>query len=110
MRGKGTGKINMVSEEWWSKNPNPVAEWKIPNGKTFGNFFDFRKDSLRPNTMGWPKFKSRNPRSTSKKHLCLEHQCVGSCSNSCGMSHVDPENISEVSRKSIDERTKLILG
>ena len=100
----------LLSLLWWSKNPNPVAKWKLPDGKTFSNFFVCRKEPSRPNSMGWPKFKSHNPRSTSKKHLCLECQCVGSCSNSCGMSHVDPEKLSELSRKVINDRMKLILG
>ena len=98
-----------MPEEQWSKNPNLVAGRKIPNGKTFRDFFDCNKDLLRPNTLGWPRGKSHNPITRTKKHLCLKHQCVDSCSSSCGVSHVDPEKLNEEARKSIDDETNPCL-
>ena len=114
---RGTSKGDKVEteefapEDWWSKNPNPVAEWQIPNGKAYNDYFDFYKEPLRANTMGWPKIASHDPRKKGKQtYLCMKYQCVGSCSNKCGNTHVDPEKLSAANRKIIDDRMKVILG
>jgi hypothetical protein len=88
-----------------------VTEWKIPNGKTFADFFNFNKESLKANTMGWPRIKSHDPRKKGKKTcLCLKYQCVGICSGKCGMTHIDPEKLDETTKKTIDDRSKVIFG
>ncbi len=108
---EGAEKGKFEPEDWWSKNPSPVPEWKIPAGKTFTDFFDFNKESLKANTMGWPRIKSHDPRKKGKKtYLCLKHQCVGNCSNKCGMTHIDPERLDEQTKKAIDDRLKLMFG
>ena len=109
-KNEGATKEKSEPEDWWSKNPNPVTEWKIPDGKTFADFFDFNQESLKANTMGWPRLKSHDPKKKKKGYLCLKYQCVGSCTNKCGMTHVDPEKLSEAVRKTIDDRLKEILG
>jgi hypothetical protein len=108
---EGADKGKFEPEDWWSKNPSPVTEWKIPVGKTFTDFFDFNKESLKANTMGWPRVKSHDPRKKGKKtYLCLKYQCVGSCSNKCGMTHIDPTKLDEETKKAIDDRLKVIFG
>ena len=110
-KGEEDAKEKFEPPEWWATNPNPVTEWKIPNGKTFNDFFDFRKEGLKENTKGWPKFESHDPRRKGKKmFLCLKYQCVGSCSNKCGNTQVDPSKLDETTKKTIDDRLKIILG
>ena len=100
-----------VPEDWWSKNPNPVAEWQIPNGKAYTDFFDYNEVSLKENTLGWPRIASHDSRKKGKKtYLCMKYQCVGSRSNKSGNTHVDPEKLSAENRKIIDDRMKVILG
>ena len=55
---------------------------------------------------------SHDPRKRGKKeHLCLKYQVVGSCTDKCGLTHVDPAKLSEATRKIIiDDRMKEILG
>jgi hypothetical protein len=80
-------------------------------GKNFTDFFDFNKESLKTNTMGWPMIKSHHPRKKGKKTcLCLKCQCIGNCSNKCGMTHIDPEKLDEQTKKAIDDRLKVIFG
>jgi hypothetical protein len=110
-KGEKTNAEEFVPEDWWSKNPNPVAEWQTPNGKAYTNFFNYNKASLKDNTLGWPRITSHDPRKKGKQtYLCMKHQCVGSCSNKCRNTHVDPEKLSAANRKTIDDRMKVILS
>ena len=38
-----------VVEDWWTTNPNPVAAWSVPEGKSFKDFFDKSVESMKPN-------------------------------------------------------------
>jgi hypothetical protein len=108
---EGAEKGKFEPEDWWSKNPCPVTEWKTPNGKAFTDFFDFNKESLKANTMGWLRIKSHDPRKKGKKkYIYLKHQCVGTCSSKCGMTHIDPEKLDKSTKKTIDDRLKVIFG
>jgi hypothetical protein len=69
------------------KEAEPTDKMEDPRWKHLHQFFDFNKESLKANTMGWPRIKSHDPRN------CLKHQCVGSCSSKCGMTHVIPEKL-----------------
>jgi hypothetical protein len=60
-KGEKTDAEEFVPEDWWSKNPNPVAEWQTPNGKACTNFFDCNKASLKDDTLGWPRIASHDP-------------------------------------------------
>ena len=40
----------------------------------------------------------------------MKYQCVGSCSNKCGNTHMDPEKLNAATMKTIDDRMKVILG
>ena len=109
-KNEGAGKEKVVPEEWWSKNPSPVAGWKIPDGKAYSDFFDFNNEALKANSMGWPKLRSHDPRKKGKRYLCIKYQCRGNCANSCSLAHADPEKIDEATKRLIDERMKVILG
>jgi hypothetical protein len=37
---------------WWSSNPQMVAEWGIPEGKKFGDFFDSKNPDTKENLKG----------------------------------------------------------
>ena len=88
-----------------------MTDWKIPEGKTFAEFFDIQQEALRGNTTGWPRLKSHDPRKKGKKtYLCIKYQCVGSCTNRCNMAHVDPEKIPEATRKIVNEKFKEVYG
>jgi hypothetical protein len=90
-KDEGGTKEKLESPDWWSKNPNPVTEWRIPDGKAYADFFDFKSETLKSNTLGWPRIKSHHPRMKGgKTFLCLKYQCIGSCVAKCGNSHVDP--------------------
>jgi hypothetical protein len=60
-KGEKADAEEFVPEDWWSKNPNPVAEWQTPNGKACTNFFDCNKASLKDDTLGWPRIASHDP-------------------------------------------------
>jgi hypothetical protein len=110
-RGDDTSKGKQTAEAWWSKNPSPVAAWKIPEGKNFKDFFDWNVDALKPNTDNWPKFKGHHPRQQGRPtHLCLKYQVVGRCSNTCKKAHIVPENIPTDDRKLMDEKFTKIYG
>jgi hypothetical protein len=110
-KGGGEEREKPEPEDWWSTNPNPVKEWKIPEGKTFTDFFDYNKEGLRPNTLGWPRIASHDPRKKGKKNfVCLKYQCLGSCSSKCGNTHIDPNKIPQPVKKTIDDRLQAIFS
>ena len=67
LKGDEAETDKFVLEEWWSTNPNTVTEWKIPNGKAFAGFYDFKTKLLTANSMGWPKIKLHHPRKKKRK-------------------------------------------
>ena len=97
-------------EGWWTKNPHPVAAWALPEGKTFIDFFDSRSETLKQNLAGWPKLKHHDPATTKDKCLCVKYQCIGSCVPKCFLSHVDPEQMPEATKKAVEDKFKLIFG
>jgi hypothetical protein len=110
-KGEETEQEKIEPKDWWWTNPNPVTEWKIPDGKTFTNVFAFNKELLKANTMGWPRIKSHDPRNKGrKKHFCLKCQCIGSCSSKCGMTHVIPKKLDETTKKTLDDWLKGNFG
>ena len=102
-----------AAPKWWAKHQSPVTEWKILNGNTFTNFFDFSKESLKANTMGWLRVKLHNSRKKGENtYLCLKYQCVGGCSSTCRMTHIDPDKLNEVTRngKGQTQRSGILEG
>jgi hypothetical protein len=110
------GTVSNVNKEkttnvaWWTKNPNPVAAWKLPDGKVLSDFFDVRNIEMKPNTMNWPKFQHHDPKKNRKSFLCIKYQCTGSCSGRCHMAHVDPEKMTDEEKKSVSDKFKKVYG
>jgi hypothetical protein len=92
---------------WWTKNPNAVQAWRLPEGKTYPDYFDTRVPEKKVNTSDWPKFPHHKTPSKIKG-LCLKYQSKGSCTAICYMSHVDPAKMDEETRKTIDDRFKQV--
>ena len=105
-----TTRTKVSPEGWWTTNPHPVADWAIPEGKTFGELFDPRNDTLKSNTSGWPKFKHHDPAKTTEKFLCVRYQCTGVCREKCFQSHVDPEKMPDAPKKAVGDKFKVIYG
>jgi hypothetical protein len=95
--------------KFWTKNQNPVSAWRLPAGKTFPDYFSSQTAEKKANTVDWPKVPHhKHPKKL--KFLCVKYQSTGSCSASCFMSHIDPQNIEGDVRKTIDDRFKLIFA
>jgi hypothetical protein len=94
---------------WWSRNPNPVSNWGLPNGKKYADFYDSRNPDLRGNTLDWPKFPHhKTPDKT--KPLCIRFQAVGQCNAKCYMSHVDPSKLDTVVKATFNARFESIYS
>jgi hypothetical protein len=110
-KGEDASKGKQTTEEWWTKNPSPVAAWKIPEGKAFKDFFNWSVEALKPNSENWPQAKMHRPGQNGRQvYLCLKYQVVGRCSSSCKKAHIVPENIPTEDRKLMDERFTKIYG
>jgi hypothetical protein len=111
-QGEEGAKEKTPPEEWWSTNPSPVAAWKTPEGKSFSEIFDHKKDSLKVNTESWPRFKPHNPhrRGRGKTFLCLQHQTKGKHMHTCKAAHVIPEKTPAAERKIMDDKFKKIYN
>jgi hypothetical protein len=95
--------------DWWTKNPNTVQDWRLPNGKTYTDFFDSRVPEKKVNTTDWPKFPHHKTPS-KLKGLCLKYQSKGACTTMCYMSHVDPDKMNNETRKIVDDRFKQVYA
>lgn len=91
---------------WWSSNPQMVAEWGIPEGKRFGDFFDSKNTDTKENLKGWPKFKHH--RLDTQRPMCLKYQSTGRCKGKCYMSHTNPSTMEEETRRAITTKYKLV--
>jgi hypothetical protein len=61
--------------QWWSMNPQMVAEWSLPQGKKFGDFFNLKNPDTKENLKGWPKFKHHCL--DTQQPMCLKYQATG---------------------------------
>jgi hypothetical protein len=100
---KGEHKHKTSAEPWWSNNPSVVASWRLPEGKTYSDFYNPREPEKKPNTLGWPKFPHHKFPSKSKKP-CLKYQAKGSCSSACFMAHINPSKMETVAKKLFEEQ------
>jgi hypothetical protein len=100
---------SLPAPAWWTKNPNVVQAWKLPEGKTYPDYFDTRVPEKKANTTDWPKLP-HHKNSSKLKGLCLKYQSKGSCSAICYMSHVDPDKMDREIRKTIDDWFKQVYA
>jgi hypothetical protein len=68
-------------------NANMLREWKVPEGKRYGDFFNPVK--FPENTKGWLKFSHHNTNKPRQAAICMRFQCDGKCNTECNFSHVD---------------------
>jgi hypothetical protein len=100
---------NSPAPAWWTKTPNVVQAWRLPEGRTYPDYFDTRVPEKKANTTDWPKLPHhKNP--SKLKGLCLKYQSKGACSAICYMSHVDPDKMDSETRKTIDDRFKQVYA
>jgi hypothetical protein len=92
------------------ENPQRIVQaWKLPEGKTYPDYFDTRVPEKKANTTDWPKLPHhKNP--SKLKGLCLKYQSKGSCSAICYMAHADPDKMDSKIRKTIDDRFRQVYA
>jgi hypothetical protein len=96
---------------WWTTNPSPLAAWKLPEGMSFNNFFDYKNEAMKANTNKFPRVKMHRPLDSTKKNfLCLKHQVVGSCKVHCRQAHIVPGDIPDAEQKIMDDAFKEICS
>ena len=83
---------------WWSKNPRPAKQWKIPEGKQFADFFGTKSAHGKENLARLPSAPHHKDRAESRQ-LCARYQTVGKCSNNCHMTHIKPVKMSSELRE-----------
>jgi hypothetical protein len=88
---------------WWSKNPESIDAWGIPDDKNMRDLFTRSTSQGKENIKLFPHVKHHNPTVTGKKPLCIKYQCKGKCRVGCTQSHVKPSSLSaEVKTKISD--------
>jgi hypothetical protein len=85
-------------------NKEPQADWEIPSGKTYTDFFS----PGSPSSVGWPK--QNDPRHDTRRTMCVKFQCKGKCTTTCPMAHVVRSVMSNKDDTEISARFKRILG
>jgi hypothetical protein len=112
-KGKGPGRDTKTPDDladapsWWSENPEKEAEWKIPSGKIYRDFFT---PEHKANFTNWPKFKHhRHPRVPDQKPLCIKYQSFGSCRAGCRLAHVKPSAMDAAAKALVGARFKEIF-
>lgn len=90
---------------WWSKNPEPVTHWRLPQGKKLSEVFDLQDQSRQAWTRGWPQV----PHHISGKpaFVCQRYQVLAHCRKKCRWSHIPPSQLAKEDFEAIDEKIKL---
>jgi hypothetical protein len=86
---------------WWSRNPEVVGEWAIPEDKSMKDLFTSFTPQGKENLKLFPLVTHHNPTITGKKALCIKYQCRGKCRAGCPQAHVRPAHIAA------DTKTKI---
>lgn len=107
VRGKDEDGKKKGAPEWWSKNPDPNPNWKLPAGKRVADFFDKNTDLGTTNRALLPKVKHHHPKVLGQRGICMNYQ-NGSCVPHCGLAHVPPKDMDADLTRSLDEAIKKI--
>ena len=86
-------------------NDRTVADWLLPRGAQYHDFFLSKDRSTR----GWPLIDD-NRLATSPAPMCIRFQAIGKCREACRMSHVTAEAMPPEIKKRINERFKEAYG
>ena len=110
--GKNPGLASVASDDltnappWWSENPEKVAEWCIPSGKHFRDFFTPKN---KENLANWPRFKHhRHPKVRDLKPLCIKYHSSGSCRAGCRLAHIKQSATETAKREIVASRFREI--
>ncbi|NER25770.1 MAG: hypothetical protein F6J96_34775 [Symploca sp. SIO1C2] len=90
---------------WHRRNPRPVSDWAVPQGKTFGEFFN------RNNQQNFEGFPSAPHHATGlPETICIKYQVTGLCprGTACRRSHIHPDRISPEDKVQIKSRLESI--
>jgi hypothetical protein len=83
------------------KNDKVVAEWLLPKGSQYHDFFLSKDRSMR----GWPLLDDERI-TTGPAPMCIRFQTMGKCREACRMAHVTAESMTVENRRRIGERLK----
>jgi hypothetical protein len=98
----GAGETGSSSEPRLKSVTLPEG-WRIPRGKTFGEFFNPRLDETRANLAGWPS--TTHDRSGSQKPMCIRLMVTGRClKENCKHAHVKPAFLGAANVSAISTR------
>lgn len=87
------------------RNDKTIAEWLLPNGTQYYDFFLSKDRSTR----GWPLLD--DPRiTTGPAPMCIRYQTIGKCREACRMAHVSADSMTADNRKRIGDRLKEAYG
>jgi hypothetical protein len=77
--------------------------WRIPRGRTFGDFFNPRTEANRANLAGWPSVN--HDRSGVPKAVCVRLIVTGKCpKENCKHTHIQPSALDPTMKDSIATR------
>jgi hypothetical protein len=88
---------------WWSKNPEMVKAWTIPENKDIKDLFTSFSPRGKENIKSFPHVRHHNPAISGKKPLCIKYQCKGKCWVGCPQAHVKSTSLTEDIRAKILE-------
>jgi hypothetical protein len=88
---------------WWSKNPEMVEAWIIPDNKDMKDLFTSFSPQGKENIKRFPHVRHHNPAISGKKPLCIKYQCKGKCRVGCPQAHVKPTSMTEEVRTKVTE-------
>lgn len=80
-------------------NVNTVAEWMLPKGTQYHDFFLSKDRSTR----GWPLLDDHRLANGSAP-MCIRFQATGKCQEACRMAHVSIDAMPADHKKRIGER------
>jgi hypothetical protein len=92
-------------QDWWKTNVGQAGAWKIPEGKTFRDFWNVSAEPGKANIARLPVVPHHVHRGT-KKPLCAKYQALGSCAARCPFSHCNPARMNAMDKASTDEAFK----
>jgi hypothetical protein len=87
------------------RNEKTIAEWLLPKGTQYYDFFLSKDRSTR----GWPLLDDSRI-ATGPAPMCIRYQTIGKCHEACRMAHVSADTMSADNRKRIGDRLKEAYG
>jgi hypothetical protein len=91
---------------WWSRNPEVIPGWKLPEGKSMKDLFTNLSPTGKQNVLLFPKAKHHDPKVSDPRPLCIKYQCQGRCRAGCSLAHLRPSNMGRDVRSKTDDAFK----